>query len=130
MLAVTQESNRWRAKAHRQRSREPTMSTSSEPLSREIAPTPERLHLTLFLSGTSSVSASSTRRLRDMCDRHIPSGYDLKIVDIYEHPEVVVSRGVLAVPTLIKELPLPVRVLIGDFTDEPRVLAALDLDPR
>jgi len=62
-----------------------------------------------------------------MCDRHCPSGYDLRIVDIYQQPAEVVSRGVLAVPTLIKELPLPVRVLIGDFTDEPRVLAALGL---
>jgi circadian clock protein KaiB len=104
------------------------MNTSSEPQSRERAPTPQRLHLTLFLSGTSPASASAARRLHDMCDRHSPSGYDLKIVDIYEQPEVVVSRGVLAVPTLIKEPPLPVRVLIGDFTDEPRVLAALGLD--
>jgi circadian clock protein KaiB len=67
------------------------------------------------------------RRLREICDRHYPSDYYLKIVDIYEQPEEVVARGVLAVPTLIKELPLPVRVLIGDFTDEPRVLAALGL---
>jgi circadian clock protein KaiB len=62
-----------------------------------------------------------------LCDRHWPSGYDLNIVDIYQQPAMVVSRGVLAVPTLIKELPLPVRVLIGDFTDEARVLAALGL---
>jgi circadian clock protein KaiB len=67
------------------------------------------------------------RRLREICDRHFPSGYYLKIVDIYEQPAEVVARGVLAVPTLIKERPLPVRVLIGDFTDEPRVLAALGL---
>jgi len=65
-----------------------------------------------------------------MCDRNSPAGYDLKVVDIYQQPEVVVSRGVLAVPTLIKELPLPVRVLIGDFTDEPRVLIALGLHTR
>jgi circadian clock protein KaiB len=103
------------------------VSTSSEPLARERAPTPERLHLTLFVSGTSPTSARAVRRLRDMCDRHSPSGYDLEIVDIYQQPAQVVSRGVLAVPTLIKELPLPVRVLIGDFTDEPRVLAALGL---
>ena len=51
----------------------------------------------------------------------------LEIVDIYQQPEVVFARGVLAVPTLIKELPLPVRVLIGDFTDESRVLATLGL---
>ena len=86
-----------------------------------------RLQLTLFVSGASPTSTQAVRRLRDLCDRHFPSGYDLEIVDIYQQPEVVVSRGVLAVPTLFKELPLPVRVLIGDFTDEPRVLAALGM---
>ena len=103
------------------------MSTPSEPQAQERAPTPERLHLTLFVSGASPASARAVRRLRDLCDRHCPSGYDLKVIDIYQEPAVVASRGVLAVPTLIKELPLPVRVLIGDFTDEPRVLAALGL---
>ena len=103
------------------------MSTPAEPQGREPAPAPERLHLTLFVSGASPASSRSVRRLRDLCDRHCPSGYDLEIVDIYQQPQLVVSRGVLAVPTLIKELPLPVRVLIGDFTDEPRVLAALGL---
>jgi len=106
------------------------MSTSPEPQAQEWAPNSERLHLTLFVSGTSPASARAERRLRDMCDRHSPSGYELQIVDIYEQPEVVVSRGVLAVPTLIKELPPPVRVLIGDFTDEPRVLATLGLPTR
>jgi circadian clock protein KaiB len=101
--------------------------TAARPQTREGAPTPERLQLTLFVSGASPVSARAVRRLRNMCDRHFASGYDLEIVDIYQQPNVVVSRGVLAVPTLIKELPLPVRVLIGDFTDEPRVLAALGL---
>jgi len=103
------------------------MSTSSEPQARERAPTPERLQLTLFVSGASPTSARAERRLRDMCDRHAPSGYDLSIVDIHAQRAEVVSRGVLAVPTLIKEQPLPVRFLIGDFTDEPRVLAALGL---
>jgi circadian clock protein KaiB len=103
------------------------VSTPCEQQARERAPTPERLHLTLFVSGASPASAGAVRRLRDLCDRHAPSGYDLKIVDIYQQPALVVSRGVLAVPTLIKELPLPVRVLIGDFTDESRVLAALGL---
>ena len=103
------------------------MSASSEPQTRERAPTPDRLHLTLFVSGTSPASERAVRRLRDLCDRHSPSGYELRVVDIYQQPAEVVSRGVLAVPTLIKDLPLPVRVLIGDFTDEPRVLATLGL---
>jgi circadian clock protein KaiB len=83
--------------------------------------------MTLFVSGTSPTSARAERRLREICDRHNPSGYDLKIVDIYQEPALVVARGVLAVPTLIKEEPLPMRVLIGDFTDELRLLAALGL---
>ena len=103
------------------------MSTLSESQEREGVSTPERLSLTLFVSGASPASARAVRRLRELCDRHCPSGYDLRVIDIYQEPAVVASRGVLAVPTLIKELPLPVRVMIGDFTDEPRVLAALGL---
>ena len=103
------------------------MSSPTEVQNREGEPTPVRLQLTLFVSGASPASSRAARRLRDLCDQHFPSGYDLEIVDIYQQPEMVASRGVLAVPTLFKELPLPVRVLIGDFTDEPRVLAALGL---
>jgi circadian clock protein KaiB len=101
------------------------MSSPAGVQAREGEPAPEQLRLTLFVSGASHTSTKAVGRLRDLCDRHFPGGYDLEIVDIYQQPEVVVSRGVLAVPTLIKELPLPVRVLIGDFTDETRVLAAL-----
>jgi len=97
---------------------------------RDGEPTPVRLQLTLFVSGTSPTSARAVGRLRELCDRHFPGGYDLEIIDIYQQPEVVASRGVLAVPTLFKELPLPVRMMIGDFTDEARVLAALGLGER
>jgi circadian clock protein KaiB len=97
---------------------------------REGEPTPVRLQLTLFVSGASPTSTRAVRRLHELCDRHCSDGYDLEIVDIYQQPEVVVSRGVLAVPTLIKELPLPERVMVGDFTDEARVLAALGLGER
>lgn len=103
------------------------MSIPSEPGAPQVTPTPERLQLTLFVSGASPRSAQAVRRLSDLCDRHAPGGYDLEIVDIYQQPEVVFARGVLALPTLIKERPLPMQVLIGNFTDEQRVLAALGL---
>ena len=106
------------------------MSTPAEPPDPDRTHTPERLHLTLFISGASPASARAVRRLRDLCERHASSGYDLRIVDIYQQPQEVYSRGVLAVPTMIKELPLPVNVLIGDFTNEPQVLAALGLSTR
>lgn len=103
------------------------MSAPSQPHAQARAPAPGRLVLTLFVSGTSPACARALLRLRDICDRHRPGAYDLRVIDIYQEPAEVVARGVLAVPTLIKEQPLPVRVLIGDFTDEPRVLAALGL---
>jgi circadian clock protein KaiB len=103
------------------------VSTPPGELPGEAEPAPVRLQLTLFISGASPTSTRAVRRLRDLCDRYLPGGYDLEIIDIYQHPEVVASRGVLAVPTLFKDMPLPVQVLIGDFTDESRVLAALGL---
>ena len=90
-------------------------------------PAPDRLHLTLFISGASPASARAVRRLRDLCDRNCPDGYDLEIVDVYQQPALVVSRGVVAVPTLIKDLPPPVRLLVGDFADESAVLTSLGL---
>ncbi|MEP7192128.1 MAG: circadian clock KaiB family protein [Actinomycetota bacterium] len=106
------------------------MSTPAKPQDPEITPTPQRLRLTLFISGASPTSARAVRRLRDLCQRHASGGYDLRIVDIYQEPEEVYARGVLAVPTLFKELPLPVNVLIGDFTNEPQVLVTLGLSPH
>jgi circadian clock protein KaiB len=103
------------------------MSSPAEPQTREGEPTTVRLQLTLFVSGAAPSSIRAVRRLRELCDQYCPDGYDLDVVDIYQQPEKVASRGVLAVPTLIRELPLPVRVMIGDFTDERRMLATLGL---
>lgn len=90
-------------------------------------PTPETPHLVLFISGASSVSALAVQRVKRLCDRHYPDGYDLEIIDIHQQPTTVASWGVVATPTLIKEAPPPKRRLIGDLNDEPRVLAALGL---
>lgn len=103
------------------------MSSPAEPKAREGEPVTVRLQLTLFVSGAAPSSIRAVRRLRELCDQHCPAGYDLDVIDIYQQPEKVAARGVLAVPTLIRELPLPVRVMIGDFTDEQRMLATLGL---
>ena len=94
-------------------------------MTHEVAP--DRLHLMLFIGGASPASAHAVRRLRDLCDRNCPDGYDLETVDVYQQPALVVSRGVVAVPTLIKDLPPPVRLLVGDLADESAVLTALGL---
>jgi circadian clock protein KaiB len=88
-----------------------------------------RYDLTLFVTGASALSARAISDVRSLCDTHLPNRYDLRIVDVRENPALVISRGVLASPTLIKDLPLPRRVLVGNLSDTSRVLLALDINP-
>ena len=97
------------------------------PVSVTPVPAGPGLSLTLFINGISPTSALVVRRLRDLCDRYCPDGYELEVIDIHQQPALVVSRGVLAVPTLFKDLPLPARLVVGDLLDEARVLAVLGL---
>lgn len=87
----------------------------------------EQMHLTLFVSGASPASVRAIRRIREICEKHLPDGYVLEIVDVYTQPALVAARPVVAAPTLIKELPKPVKMLVGDLADEARVMEALGL---
>ncbi|HEX7536666.1 MAG TPA: circadian clock KaiB family protein [Dermatophilaceae bacterium] len=87
----------------------------------------QRPFLTLFVNGASASSADAVRRLHDLFEKYYPDGYDLEIVDVHQQPALVASRQVVAVPTLIRDLPAPVRLLVGNFMDQDRVLEALDL---
>jgi circadian clock protein KaiB len=84
--------------------------------------------LTLFVTGASALSARAVADVRSLCDTYLPGRYHLEVVDVHRNPGLVTSRGVLAAPTLIKELPLPKRVLVGDLSNIKRVLLALDID--
>jgi circadian clock protein KaiB len=85
--------------------------------------------LTLFVAGASAVSARAVSELRQLCETHLQGRYALHVVDIRTDPALVSSRGVLAAPTLIKDHPLPKRVLVGSLSDTSRVLQALDIVP-
>ena len=86
--------------------------------------------LRLFVTGTTSRSARAIQNLRTICEDHLQGHYDLEVIDIYQHPEQVKAEQIVVTPTLVKQLPLPVRKLIGDLSDKDRVLAALDIVPR
>lgn len=85
--------------------------------------------LTLFVSGASGRSARAVANVRALCDTYLGNQYQLEVVDVHQHPELMTSRGVLAAPTLIKDAPLPVRTLVGDMSDAQRVLLALHVQP-
>lgn len=90
---------------------------------------PQKLELTLYINGTSSRSAAALITLERLCERELAGQVDLTVVDIRSDPEALSQDRILAVPTLIKRLPPPLRQIVGDLANEERVLAALDLAP-
>jgi circadian clock protein KaiB len=73
-------------------------------------------------------STAAIQAVRELCEEHLSGRYRLEIIDLYQHPELAREREVLAAPTLVKELPEPLRRLIGDMTDQQRLLIGLDLE--
>jgi circadian clock protein KaiB len=86
--------------------------------------------LRLFVTGTTARSARAIANLRRVCEEHLQGEYDLEVVDIYLRPEMAKEHQIIAAPTLVKMLPLPLRKIIGDLADEERVLAGLDIAPK
>jgi circadian clock protein KaiB len=87
----------------------------------------ERYELTLFVSGASDSSARAITNIREICDAYLKGHHQLTIVDLNQEPALTSQHNVLATPTLIKDHPLPLRMLVGDMSDHVRVLLALDV---
>jgi circadian clock protein KaiB len=83
--------------------------------------------LRLFVTGTTARSARAISNLRRVCEERLRGEYTLEVVDLYQDPQAAKDFQIVAVPTLIKVLPLPLRRIIGDLADLERVLAGLDL---
>jgi circadian clock protein KaiB len=86
--------------------------------------------LRLYISGQTPRSRAAIENLRRICQDHLPDRYNLEIIDIYQNPEACQEQQIVAAPTLIKTLPLPLRRIIGDLSDREKVLVGLDLQPR
>jgi circadian clock protein KaiB len=85
--------------------------------------------LKLYISGYTPRSAHTIANLRRICDEVLPGRYDLIIIDVLESPQLAEQEGILATPTLIKALPLPLRRVIGDLSSAEKVLLGLDMLP-
>ena len=86
--------------------------------------------LRLYVTGTTGKSVRAIQNVRRICDEHLKGLYDLEVVDIYKNLPLARGDQIIAAPTLIKRLPVPLRRLIGDMSDEQRVLVGLDIRPR
>ncbi len=86
--------------------------------------------LRLYVAGTTPRSSRAIRSIRAICDEHLEGRYRLEVIDIYQRPALARDEQIVATPTLIRELPPPIRRLIGDLSDTERVLIGLDLRPK
>jgi circadian clock protein KaiB len=83
--------------------------------------------LRLYITGTTSQSTRAILNIRKICEEHLEGRYELEVVDISQHPTLAIGEQIIAAPTLIKKLPLPLRRFIGDMSQTERILLGLDL---
>ncbi len=83
--------------------------------------------LRLYITGNTPQSLRAILNIKRICEEHLKGRYDLEVIDIYKKPELARGEQIIAAPTLIKSLPHPLRKLIGDLSNEDKVLLGLDL---
>lgn len=86
--------------------------------------------LRLFVTGLTTRSAQAIDTIKNICDEELRGRYNLEVVDLSKDPQLAKEENIIAAPTLIKKLPLPLRRLIGDLSNKERVLIGLNLRPK
>lgn len=90
----------------------------------------EKYVLRLYITGITPKSTQAVQNIRKICEENLKGIYELEVIDIYQQPILAKNEQIIAAPTLIKKLPLPLRRLIGDMSDKERILVGLDLRPK
>ena len=86
--------------------------------------------LRLYVAGQSPKSVEAFRNLERLCEAHLASRYEIEVIDLLEHPRLARGDEIIAIPTLVRKLPSPMRKIIGDLSDTDRVLVGLQLISR
>ncbi|WP_295434461.1 circadian clock protein KaiB [uncultured Thiodictyon sp.] len=91
---------------------------------------PDIWTLRLYVAGQTPKSITAFGNLKRICEEHLQGRYQIEVIDLLEHPQLARGDQILAIPTLVRRLPEPVRKIIGDLSNTERVLIGLDLLPR
>ena len=86
--------------------------------------------LRLYIAGHSARATAALRNLEAICEEHLAGRYQIEVVDLLKHPQLARGDQIVAVPTLVRRLPPPMKKIIGDLSNEERVLVGLDVRPR
>jgi circadian clock protein KaiB len=93
-------------------------------------PAPNRWDLRLYVAGQTEKSVRAFDNLKKICEEHLQGQYHIEVVDLLRDPKLARGDQIVALPTLVRKLPEPVRKIIGDLSNTERVLVGLDLRPR
>ena len=88
-----------------------------------------KFKLRLYITGKTPKSERAIANLKEICEKELKGLYELQIIDVLEYPQLAEDEKILATPTLIKDLPPPLKRIIGDLSDSEKVLLGLDLSP-
>ena len=91
---------------------------------------PQTYVLRLYIAGSTPRSTRAVMNIKEICEGNFPEHYDLEVIDIYQQPGMAKNQQIIAAPTLIKELPLPLRKFIGDMSDTDKILIGLSIKPK
>jgi circadian clock protein KaiB len=86
--------------------------------------------LRLYIAGNSARAAAALLNLETLCEQHLAGRYEIEVIDLLKHPQLARGDQIVAVPTLVRRLPPPIKRIIGDLSDAERVLVGLELRPR
>lgn len=86
--------------------------------------------LTLYVAGQTPKSMAAFANLKRICEEHLPGRYHIEIVDLMKHPEMAQQHQIVAIPTLVRKVPTPMRKVIGDLSNTERALVGMNLAPR
>jgi circadian clock protein KaiB len=108
----------------------PTTKTKTKTPAQRLRQTqrkPKVYKLRLYVAGQTPKSIRAFANLKALCEEHLKGSYQIEVIDLFEHPQLARGDQIVAIPTLVRRLPQPVRKIIGDLADTVRVLVGLDL---
>ena len=106
-----------------------TDSDTTEAFEKLVSGTDSEEHyvLRLYVTGMTPRSTAAFVSIKAICEERLQGRYELEVIDISQHPQLAIDEQIIAVPTLVKKLPAPLRRLVGDLSNQDRVLLGLDL---
>ncbi len=90
----------------------------------------ETWELRLYVAGKTPKSITAFKNLKEYCEEHLKGVYSIEVIDLMENPQLAEGDQILALPTLVRKVPLPIRRIIGDLSNKERVLVGLDIRER